>query len=169
MERKRVKKPWPWYALAAILVLADQVVKNWVRQTMALGERKDFLPFLELYHVENTGAAFSIFSGHTWVLAALSAAVSVGVMIVMWKGVLGDWWFSRLATALVLGGAAGNLIDRVSLGAVTDMFNFTFITFGVFNVADVWVVSGVIALALAFLLESRREAEKADECDDPDR
>ncbi len=162
MEKKQAKKPWLWYALAAVLVLADQVVKNWVRQTMALGERKDLWPFLELYHVENTGGAFSIFSGFTWVLAVLSAVVTMGMMVAMWKGLFGDWWFSRLSATLILAGAAGNLIDRALLGAVTDMFNFTFMRFGVFNVADVWVVSGVIAFVLAMLFGPKEDDHGSD-------
>lgn len=142
------RRPWLWYALAAVLVLADQVVKYLVRTNMVVGESRPFIPLVELFYVKNTGAAFSLFSGHTWILAALSAAVTLGLVVTLWTGWLGDSWFLRLCLTLVLGGAAGNLIDRALLGEVTDMFNFTFIRFGVFNVADIWVVVGVILLAI---------------------
>lgn len=148
---------WLWYVLSALLVLADQEVKLWVRSAMELGETRPFIPhLLELYHVENTGAAFSLFNEHTWLLALLSAVVTVALVLAIWK----DWFssdvFSRLCLALVLAGAAGNLIDRACFGAVTDMFNFTFMRFGVFNVADICVVCGVIGYAAWLLLTQFR-------------
>lgn len=157
------KRTWPWYALAFFLVLADQVVKLWVRTHMELGETRPFIPhFIELYHVENTGAAFSLFDQHTWILALLSALVTVGLVVSLWK----DWFssdiFSRLCLTLALAGAAGNLIDRAFLGAVTDMFNFTFMRFGVFNVADICVVGGVIGYAAWLLFTQFKPAPKGE-------
>lgn len=151
MDKRKIPT-WLWYVLAVLLVLCDQEVKLWVRTTLALGEARPFIPLIELYHVENTGAAFSIFAQHTWVLAALSAVVTLALVLALWK----DWFttdtFSRLCVTLVLAGAAGNLIDRGVRGAVTDMFNFTFMRFGVFNVADICVVGGVIGYAAWLLL-----------------
>lgn len=148
MLRERLRGALPWYALASALVLADQVVKGWVRATMILGETRPFLPHLiELYYVENTGGAFSIFHRYTWLLTLLSAGVTVALALALWKGRYLSGVFDRLCAALLLAGAAGNLIDRVGYGKVTDMFNFTFIRFGVFNVADVCVVGGVIGYA----------------------
>lgn len=156
--KETLKRVWPWYALAFFLVLADQEVKLWVRNALDLGERRDLIPyFVELYHVENTGAAFSLFSRHTWLLAVLSAVVAVALVLALWK----DWFsndrVSRLCLSLILAGAAGNFIDRAFRGAVTDMFNFTFMTFGVFNVADICVVCGAIGFALYLVLQMARE------------
>lgn len=156
--KETLKRVWPWYALAFFLVLADQEVKLWVRTALTLGERRDLIPHVvELYHVENTGAAFSLFSQHTWLLAALSAVVAVALVLALWK----DWFsndrVSRLCLSLILAGAAGNFIDRAFRGAVTDMFNFTFMTFGVFNVADICVVCGAIGFALYLVLQMARE------------
>lgn len=158
---KRKKLLVLWYALAAVMVVADQGVKLWVRETMAVGESRTFLPLVELYHVENTGAAFSSFHQFTWLLALLSAVVSVILVLGLWKGWFTTGWFSDLAITLILGGAVGNLIDRALFGKVTDMFNFTFMTFGVFNVADIFVCVGV-ALYVLYLLFGMK-GEKKDE------
>lgn len=170
--KETLKRVWPWYALAFFLVLADQEVKLWVRNALALGERRDLIPhFVELYHVENTGAAFSLFSQHTWILAALSAVVAVSLTVALWKDWLTTNRFSRLCVSLILAGAVGNFIDRAFRGAVTDMFNFTFMTFGIFNVADICVVGGAIGFALyliAGMLRERREAaEESHDADHP--
>ncbi len=163
MERKdRRARPWPWYALAGGLVVADQVVKGLVRATLEPGQTRPLIPHLiELLYVENTGGAFSILGRYTWVLALLSAVVTVGLTLCLWKGRLANSAPSRLCLALVLAGAAGNLIDRVGRGSVTDMFNFTFIRFGVFNVADVCVVCGILGYAVWILCtQSRRGGEE---------
>ena len=147
MKKERLKSALGWYALAGALVILDQVVKGLVRATMTLGQTRPFIPLVELYYVENTGGAFSIFNDYTWILTVLSALVTVGLVLCIWKGKLADNALSRLCLALVLAGAAGNLIDRAVFGQVTDMFNFTFMKFGVFNVADICVVGGVIGYA----------------------
>ena len=147
---KEGKKPpiWLWYVLSAALVLADQAVKLWIRRNLALGESRPFIPhFIELYHTANTGGAFSLFNRYTWALTAISAVLTVLLAVILWKGLFAPNRFSRLCVTLVLAGAAGNLIDRAAFGRVTDMFNFTFMKFGVFNVADICVVSGVIGYA----------------------
>ena len=163
MSKDHRKWAWAWYALSGALVVLDQVVKGVVRSTMTLGESRPFIPhFIELYYVENTGAAFSLFNEHTWLLALLSALVTVALVLCLWK----DWFsgdaFSRLCLALALAGAAGNLIDRAGMGAVTDMFNFTFMRFGVFNVADICVVGGVIGYAAWLLFTQFKPAPKGE-------
>lgn len=139
------KRPWLWYLLAAALVTADQLVKLWVRSSMAVGETRAFIPhFIELYHLQNTGGAFSLLAEQTWLLTVLSVVATLVLIVCLWGDYVTTNAFSRLCVTCVLAGAAGNLIDRALFGAVTDMFNFTFIRFGVFNVADMWVVGGVI-------------------------
>ena len=165
--KKRTVPTWLWYVLAALLVLADQEVKLWVRNTLGVGEARPFLPhFIELLHVENTGAAFSLFAQHTWMLTALSAAVSLALILALWKDWVTTNTFSRLCVTLVLAGAVGNLIDRVAFGRVTDMFNFTFMRFGVFNVADICVVGGVIGYAIYALFGSGKQGLKKAEGDE---
>lgn len=168
--KEKCKRAWPWYLLAAGLVAADQIVKLWVRSAMALGETRPFIPhFIELYHLQNTGGAFSLFAGQTWMLTVLSAVATVALAVCIWGDYVTTNAFSRLCVTCVLAGAAGNLIDRAAFGSVTDMFNFTFIRFGVFNVADMWVVGGVIGYCIYLIVlqvkESKRAKEPKDEID----
>lgn len=162
--KETFKRVWLWYVLAVLLVLADQIVKLWVRTNLALGETRPFLPhFIELYHLQNTGGAFSLFAGHTWMLTALSAVATVALAICLWGDYVTTNPFSRLCVTCVLAGAAGNLIDRAAFGVVTDMFNFTFMRFGVFNVADMWVVGGVIGYCLYLVVMQVKESKGAKE------
>ena len=138
--------------LAAVLVALDQLVKYLVVQNIPLGEHVPFLPYLlDLTYVENTGAAFSLFSDHTWILALISLVMSVLLAIAVWKPLFRHP-FGRTALALLLAGAVGNLIDRALQGYVVDMFHVLFMEFAVFNVADICVVVGGIAAAAYYLL-----------------
>lgn len=150
-----------YYLLAIILIVIDQLVKFWVRGNIPLGTSIPFLPHLmDLTYTQNTGAAFSSLSGLTWLLALVSLAATVVLAVLLWKdffpGLLG-----KLSLALILAGAAGNLIDRVFLGYVTDMFMTTFINFAVFNVADICVVCGGIGMVLYVLFLWDKDREKA--------
>ena len=113
----------------------------------------------QLTYVQNTGAAFSLFSQHTWLLTLLSGVVSVVLVICLGKRLL-PHWSGMLALALLLGGAVGNFIDRLLFGFVTDMFATTFVNFAVFNVADVGVVLGGVLLCLHLIVFFGREGKK---------
>ena len=130
------------YILAiALCIAADQAVKLYVTSHLALYESAPLLPgFLELFYIQNTGGGFSILTNHTQLLTVLTAAL--------------------MAVIAVLGGGLGNLIDRVRLGYVVDMFNFQFVSYPVFNVADILVVCGTIGFAAYYLLLHDRIAEK---------
>ncbi len=161
------------YALiAAALVAADQVVKYLVMTNIAAGEHVPFIPYiLELTYVTNTGAAFSIFSEHTWALALTSLVMSAVLALALWKGLF-KHPFGKLALTLLLAGAVGNLIDRAFRGFVVDMFNVLFMRFAVFNVADICVVVGGIAAGVYYLLlmdKLEHREEKADDNADADR
>ena len=150
----------PYAILAVVLVVADQVVKFLIRSNLELGESVPFIPhILNLTYYQNTGAAFSLFREHTWILALISAVVSVALVVVMVRRV-----FRRPAgqviLAVILAGAVGNLIDRVLFGYVTDMFQTIFINFAVFNVADCCLVCGVIAM-MVYVLFFYDKLEKA--------
>lgn len=141
----------PYALFALVLIAADQLVKYLVDTYIPLGGSVPFLPGLvELTYVRNTGAAFSLFTQHTWMLAVVSAAMSAVLIWALWKKVFSHP-FGRLALAMLLSGAVGNLIDRVLRGYVVDMFNVQFMHFAVFNVADICVVVGGIAAAVYYL------------------
>ena len=147
--------------LAAALVGLDQLVKFLIRSNLSLGEGVPFLPhILQLTYYQNTGAAFSIFEQHTWILTLISAAASVLLIVLLVRRTFAHP-FGMVSLALVLAGAVGNLIDRLFLGYVTDMFQTLFMNFPVFNVADICIVCGGIAFCVYFLLFQSREEGKA--------
>lgn len=149
-----------YYLLAAALVVLDQLVKFLVRANIPLGEGVPFIPhILQLTYYQNTGAAFSIFEQHTWILTLISAAASVLLIVLLAKKTF-NHPFAMVSLALVLAGAVGNLIDRLFLGYVTDMFQTLFMNFPIFNVADICIVCGGIAFCVYFLLFCKEE-EKA--------
>ncbi len=150
----------PYAILAVVLVIADQVVKFLIRSNLELGESVPFIPhILNLTYYQNTGAAFSLFREHTWILALISAVVSVALVVVMVKRVFRHP-AGQVILAVILAGAVGNLIDRVLFGYVTDMFQTIFINFAVFNVADCCLVCGVIAM-MVYVLFFYDKLEKA--------
>ena len=163
-EKKRGAAPC--FVLIAALVGADQLVKWLIRTNIPLGGSVDFIPHvMDLTYVRNTGAAFSIFASHTWALALLSAAASVGLAVLLVRTARAPLLW-KLSLSLVLAGAIGNLIDRAFLGFVTDMFRTLFMDFAVFNVADICItVGGVLcAVYVVFFAEKQPEggAERGD-------
>jgi len=158
------------YAIvAAALVVLDQLVKYLVMTNIPLEGHVPFIPYLlELTYVTNTGAAFSIFSEHTWILTLVSLVMSVVLALALWKNFFRHP-FGKLALTLLLAGAVGNLIDRAFRGFVVDMFNVLFMRFAVFNVADICVVVGGIAAGLYYLLFWDKLEKKDDDGTEADR
>lgn len=141
----------PYAILTVVLVALDQLVKYLVLQNIPLGGHVPFIPYLvELTYVQNTGAAFSMFAEHTWLLTLISLVMSVVLAVAIWKNFFAHP-LGKLTLTLVLAGAVGNLIDRAFRHFVVDMFNVLFMEFAVFNVADCCVVVGGIAAALYYL------------------
>lgn len=135
---------------------ADQLLKAWIRGNIPLGECVPFLPHvMELTYIQNTGAAFSSFSGMTGVLTLASLAISVVVAVLLARDFFPGVW-GRLSLTLILAGGVGNLIDRALRGFVTDMFRTTFVNFAVFNAADICVVAGGAMAALYILFPRDR-------------
>lgn len=152
-----------FFILAAIIVAGDQLLKYWVIQNIALGEVRSFIPgILQLTYVENSGAAFSILSSHTWILTVFSLVAIVAVSIFLIKTKMSRG--AKLCIAAVLGGAVGNAIDRLVSGAVVDMFEVSFMDFAVFNLADCFIVVGGIGFCIFYIIHSVRadRAEKAE-------
>jgi signal peptidase II len=142
----------PYFILAAFLVAADQLVKYLVMTSIPLGGHVPFLPLvLDLTYVQNTGAAFSLFSGHTWLLTLVSLIMSAALAVALGKKLFSHP-LGQTILALLLGGAVGNLIDRALRGYVVDMFNLLFMNFAVFNLADICVVVGGIGAGVYYLL-----------------
>ena len=140
------------YIAAFLALLAgDQILKYWVTQHLALYESMPLLPGLvELKYIQNTGGGWSILSEHTELLSLLTSVIMAVIAVLLAKRVvrhpLGRW-----GCVLLLAGGLGNLIDRFRLGYVVDMFNFQFISFPVFNIADICVVCGMALAAVYYL------------------
>ncbi|MCI6569325.1 MAG: signal peptidase II [Dysosmobacter sp.] len=137
--------------LAAVLLAADQWVKYWTVTHLALGESCPLLPgFVELLRVHNYGAAWSSFSGMRWLLVGVTAVIVAAVAFVLARRIVRHP-LGVLACALIISGGLGNIIDRLRLGYVVDMFNFQFMSYPVFNVADICVVCGAFMGAAYYL------------------
>ena len=136
---------------AIVWVALDQGVKFLVRAAIPLHTSQTFIPGLfDLTYIRNTGAAFSILRSQTWLLTVLSGIAVVVLLVLLLRRTLPSK-LGMLSLSLLLAGAAGNFIDRLAFGYVTDMFQTTFMNFPVFNVADIGVVVGGCFLVLAVL------------------
>ena len=139
--------------LALAIFLADQVLKRLVEGSMRLGESAPLIPqVLRLTHTKNEGGAFGILGGQTGVLLIGSAVAVTFVLWMLLKGA--PTRATTLGCGLILGGAAGNLLDRLSTGEVTDYLDLEFWPlqqWPVFNAADVAIVLGAALLLLASL------------------
>ena len=144
---------------SAVWVILDQGVKLLVRSTIPLHTSQPFLPGFDLTYVRNTGAAFSILSSQTWILTVLSGVLSLVLAVALIRRIL-PGRLGMLSLSLLLGGAVGNLIDRLMRGWVTDMFQTTFMDFPVFNVADIGVVIGGVLLCLSVLFSPKSEGKE---------
>lgn len=142
-----------YFIFSLLIVLADQAMKYFVTLKLSLGGQIALIPGLvHLTYVRNTGAAYSILTEYTWLLTIISALASVFIIILIIKLRVNFW--CRLTLAGVLGGAVGNLIDRVLLGYVVDMFEFEFVHYAVFNVADVFISVGGVLFCIFYLAYS---------------
>jgi signal peptidase II len=100
-----------------------------------------------LTYTENRGVSFSLFNGHVPVITVVTAVMLVVLLWLLYKYGKVDRSF-RISLIYIIGGALGNLIDRVCRGFVVDMFDFRLINFAIFNVADCFIVIGVIMLMI---------------------
>jgi len=141
--------------LAVVLVLLDQGSKAWVRQHLLPGVVAPLIPGLvQLRWVRNSGAAFSLFTDATGLLAVLSLVVALVLLVWLWRAPrLGLW--QGLALAFLLGGTVGNGIDRWRLGHVTDFLELVPISFPIFNGADLAINLAVACFAIDALSRRR--------------
>jgi signal peptidase II len=154
-ERSLAAGRLQWISLLAVAgaaFFADQLTKQVVSRTLAVGETADIVGPFSLHHVQNSGIAFGLFSSRTTIVIAITA-VAVGWMV---------WFFARsgrrhpvlpVALGLVLGGSLANLIDRIRLGHVTDFLDLE--AWPAFNLADTFIVFGVAVLFSALVLADR--------------
>ena len=140
------------YAAALLVMIAgDQALKGWTVSHLELGESTPFIPaIMQLTRVHNYGAAWSSLSGKTVLLIAVTAVMMIAVAVLLLRRVVRHS-LGVAACLLILGGGIGNIIDRIRLGYVVDMFDLLLFSYPVFNLADCFVVVGAILGAVYYL------------------
>ena len=135
-----------WIIIIAASVILDQVTKYIVVQSMIPKESIVLIEnIFSFSYVQNYGAAWGMFSEHRWVFMTVTSLALIIMPIILYRYRKTHFLFS-LSLSLFIGGAIGNMIDRVFLGYVVDFLEFTFIDFPTFNVADICVVAGAIVM-----------------------
>ncbi len=141
--------------IAAAITGADQLIKYLIRLCPA-GYSFSVLPgILRITPCKNSGAAFSLFSGHTLFLIICSLMLMTGVVVFVWKA-MNLTCPARTACACLIGGGLSNMLDRICLGGVTDYFELLLFSFPVFNLADIAItfsVAGLLIMTLTGTLE----------------
>ncbi|MDR1590051.1 MAG: signal peptidase II [Oscillospiraceae bacterium] len=151
-----------FFIFAALVVLLDQLFKYWVTTAVSPGEQLEILRgVIHITNIRNSGAAFGLFSDMRWVLIAISG-VCIAALVTFLVYYRDNSW-GKLGLAAVLGGALGNFIDRLALGDVLDMFEFEFVRFAIFNVADIFITVGGIVFCLAFIIRPSSRGTAATE------
>jgi signal peptidase II len=148
-------KRYPYFLIALLIVLADQVTKFLARVYIGTFDTVKILPFLQLVSVRNEGAAFGMFRGLGNPIFIVVSLVAVAVVFFLLLTSKEDRW----GLALILGGAAGNLIDRIVFKKVTDFIDLFAGRFHwpAFNVADSALTVGLVILLVSTLIHHRRE------------
>ncbi len=164
MLKKLAQRYGSIFLIAAVIVILDQWTKWLVRTNIVSGEAwlpKNLMwlmPYARIVHWYNTGAAFGMFKDASMVLTIL-AFVVIGAILFYYPQVEKDDWLLRLALSLQLGGALGNLVDRLTIGHVTDFISV--LNFAVFNVADASITIGAVLLFISVWLRERAEKQAA--------
>lgn len=141
--------------IAVVVVALDQIIKNVMVKALAAGPITVIKDFFYLVYVENYGIAFGMFRNKTWFFIIAISIISVFVAFMIYK------FHNKsipvtICLALILGGAIGNLIDRIRLGYVVDYLSFTIFS-PVFNFADSAIVVGAILLSLILIFDKSIE------------
>jgi len=150
---------WLWISLLVIVV--DQLSKLWIERTMSLGDSFVVLPVIDIVRAHNTGAAFSFLADaggwQRWAFTLLAVGVSIALVFWMRKLALATQGLLAFGLTLIVGGAIGNVIDRVEHGYVVDFVHAHWGPhyFPAFNVADAAISIGAVLVILDSLLEGR--------------
>ena len=137
--------------LGAALLALDQWLKAYVTANIPQGQAQPLVPGLvELRTVHNYGAAWSSFSGQRWLLVAVTCCIVAAVAVLLARRVVRHP-LGVAACTMIISGGIGNIVDRVRLGYVVDMFNLLFMEYPVFNVADIFVVCGAVLGAVYYM------------------
>ena len=156
-----------WLLLSALVVLADQLSKSYITSHYGEFEFTTLLPVLDITRMHNVGAAFSFLATASgwqrWLFITLAVTVSIGIVVWLYRMPRSQGLLA-CGLALVRGGAIGNVIDRIRLGAVVDFIHFHWdrAYFPAFNIADSAITVGAACLILDAMLEPKRARAKAE-------
>ncbi len=138
-----------------ILVFIDQAAKFYISSAMEIGESIPVINgIFHITYIENPGAAFGMFANQRWAFVA-AALIVIIIACVFYKKLMCETVMVRWGAAMLLGGAVGNLIDRVRLGRVVDFLDFRI--WPVFNIADIGICIGVAFLIYALFFDAEKE------------
>lgn len=145
------------YLVALLTVLIDQIIKKWTTSSLQLHESRSGIDGLfDFYYIRNEGAGWGILQGRMWFFYVVTFVIIVYLIYLIYKHRQGSL-FLKCTYGLLLGGAIGNLIDRIINGYVIDMFRLTFMNFPIFNVADMALSIGVVLLIIQVLMTEDTE------------
>ena len=152
---RQARRGAPFFLVAGAVFALDQVTKALIRDWLAVGESWPSDGWLvKITHVTNTGAAFGILQDQG-VFLTITAVIAIGAIVFYYLYPPLEHGLLRVAMGLLLGGAAGNLVDRVRFGHVTDFIDFP--RYPEFNVADSSIVIGLIVIVVFFLLFEKQQ------------
>jgi len=164
--KKFFKEYWMLFTIAGTIIILDQVTKAIVRANIPFGGQwmplEWLSPYFRFVHWQNTGAAFGLFQGGGLVFGILAVIVTAFI-IIYYPQIPKEEKLMRVAISMQLGGAIGNLIDRIIFGPVTDFISVG--SFPVFNIADSSITVGVGIMILALWLAERREGKSGESTD----
>ncbi|WP_368923644.1 signal peptidase II [Comamonas aquatica] len=161
------RKPayWPWLLWAAVLIGIDQFTKQWILSFYEYGDWTPITGFFNIVRAHNTGAAFSFLAEHggwqRWLFVGIGV---IATLLIVWQlRKHPEQKFFCFAIASILGGAIGNVVDRLMHGYVVDFLDFHWAGwhYPAFNVADIAICTGAACLVLDEVLRSRRARRSA--------
>lgn len=156
---------WPWLGWALVIIVIDQITKQWILNNYQLGDWTPITSFFNIVRAHNTGAAFSFLANHDgwqrWLFVGIGVIATVLIVWQLRKHPQDKLFCLSLSS--ILGGAIGNVVDRLQHGYVVDFLDFYWGTshFPAFNVADMGITMGAALLILDELLRMRRAKQAA--------
>jgi signal peptidase II len=150
--RDSIKRATLCLLVIALVIASDQLSKLWIRTNLAIGESLPLIGRLSLIHIRNTGSAFGLLANQTFLIIVISIAALLFILLFL-RYLSPATTLSIVAIGLLMGGALGNLIDRLRFGSVTDFIYFRLwgnFHWPAFNIADASIVVGVCLLIYSF-------------------
>lgn len=155
---------WQIWLGAFVLTALDFLSKVWARTNLVFGTTQPFIPgFLQLTLTTNQGGAFGLGKQYGYSMTILAFVIFIGITTWVFfriRGKESPTMIERAGMSCLLGGAMGNLLDRIQYGRVTDFLEFAFVSFPVFNVADATIDIGIGLIFIAYLVGSKQVADK---------